>query len=112
MIKTPKKRVGAGIQPVAPESLQGKRKESPTATASPAKKTKTTSFNFLELGAKKAKAAMTARKMARAGLQLTKTEVRLTHTGSQVPLSKVMRLKYTKGFTQAVRVPCRLEDLV
>ena len=69
-------------------------------------------MNFLDMGAKKAKAALTARKMARAGLDRGKTKLRLTHTGSQLPMSQVMRLKYTKGFTQAVRVPCRLEDLV
>lgn len=93
--------------------LPGKRKESPTAAISAkSKKSKKNAFNFLELGAKKAKAALTARKMARAGLDCRKTKTLLAHTGSQVPLSNVMRLKYTKGFTQAVRVPCRLEDLV
>ena len=68
--------------------------------------------NFLDVGAQKAKAAMTARKMARAGLVVrSKSKLKVSHTGSQVPMEQVMRLKYTKGFTQAVRVPCRLGDL-
>lgn len=103
--KTPKKKMGPS------ESLQGKRKDSPTVAAMPTKKKKKAAFTFLDLGAQKAKASTRNRKMARAGLQSSKTK-KLAHTGSQVPLSNVMRLKYTKGFTQAVRVPCRLEDLV
>ena len=104
--KTPKKAIGP------PSSLPGKRKDSPTAALLPTKKKKKAAFSFLDLGAQKAKASTQARKMARAGLQGAKTKSRLAHTGSQVPLSNVMRLKYTKGFTQAVRVPCRLDDLV
>ena len=65
--------------------------------------------HFLGLGAKQAKAALQARKMARVGVGSRNNKV--AHTGSGVPLSQVMRLKYTKGFTQAVRVPCRLDDL-
>lgn len=110
------------VHRVAPSSLnnKNKRKESPTSsddTAADAvgsgKKAKATvtATNFLGLGAKKAKAALTARKMARAGLERTKKQNRVANTGSGVPLAQVMRLKYTKGFTQAVRIPCRLDDL-
>lgn len=34
-----------------------------------------------------------------------------SNTGSGVPLQNVVRLKYVKGFTQAVRTPCRIDDL-
>lgn len=103
------------IEPIAPSSLntKNKRKESPTsATDIPTslKKAKATATNFLGLGAKKAKAAQTARKMARAGLDRSKTKNRLSNTGSGVRLSQAMRLKHVKGFTQAVRAPCRLDD--
>ena len=113
--KTPSKKPLSAIAPVAPSSLNSKRKESPTAAIpkSPIKKQKADMAvtNFLGLGARKAKAAMTARKMARAGLERSKTKNRVSNTGSGVQLAKVMRLKHVKGFTQAVRVPCRLEDL-
>jgi chromosome transmission fidelity protein 18 len=46
-----------------------------------------------------------------AAVARAKQQVKISHTGSGVPMSQVMRLKYTKGFTQAVRVPCRLDDL-
>jgi chromosome transmission fidelity protein 18 len=80
--------------------------------ASPKKslKAKATSSNFLGVGARKAKAALTARKMERAGLNRSNTN-KVSHTGSGIPQCQVMRLKYVKGFTQAVRVPCRLDDL-
>lgn len=85
------------------------------ASAPPLKKPKApvvvNASNFLGLGAKKAKEAKTARKMARVGLDSIQKQNRLANTGSGVPLAQVMRLKYTKGFTQAVRIPCRLDDL-
>jgi len=37
---------------------------------------------------------------------------RLSNTGSRVPLTQVVKLKYVKGFTQAVRKPCRMQDLM
>ena len=117
---SPPKAAVRAIPTVAPDSL-GKRKESPTSVIAKSpvsnKKQKATATssvtasNFLGWGAKKAKAALTARKMARAGLDLAKAKNRSSNTGSGVPLAHVMRLKHTKGFTQAVRVPCRLEDL-
>lgn len=75
-------------------------------------KTEVTAQNFLGLQAKKAKEARSARTAARAtgGLQVNKNK--LSHTGSEIPLQQVVRLKYVKGFTQAVRTPCRLEDLI
>lgn len=73
---------------------------SPTSTAT----------NFLGIGASQAKAAKSARRAALVGLDRSK-KVKLAHTGSGLRLSQVVRLKYVKGFTQAVRTPCRLQDL-
>ena len=83
--------------------------------------------NFLLMGAKKAKALRSARSAARVGCivsdvhhSLSKLEshkaesthhTRLSNTGSGLPLSHVVKLKYVKGFTQAVSMPCRLDDL-
>jgi len=75
----------------------------------PAKKAK--AQNFLLAGAKKAKAARSARTAARVGFERTSKTSKLSNTGSGVPISQVVRLKYVKGFTQAVRTPCRLDDL-
>jgi len=66
--------------------------------------------NFLGVGARKAKAAQSARKAAQVGFQRSKKQ-KTSHSGSGVPLDQVARLKYVKGFTQAVRTPCRFEDL-
>lgn len=76
--------------------------------------------NFLLVGAKKAKALRSARTAARVGCihgPITSSDskgmnsCRLSNTGSGIPMSDVVRLKYVKGFTQAVSMPCRLEDL-
>lgn len=67
--------------------------------------------NFLRLGAKQAKAARSARSALRAGIDRSSKRQKTSHTGSGVPLSQVVRLKYVKGFTQAVRTPCYPEDL-
>jgi hypothetical protein len=69
--------------------------------------------NFLLAGAKQAKAARSARSAARVGCtgHLTKQN-KVSNTGSGIPLSQVVRLKYVKGFTQAVSTPCPMEDLV
>lgn len=67
--------------------------------------------NFLGVRASKAKEAKTARRAARVGFDRTK-KVKLSNTGSGVELTKVIRFKYQKGFTQAVRAPCQMEDLV
>jgi chromosome transmission fidelity protein 18 len=66
--------------------------------------------NFLGIGAKRAKVAKSARKAAAIGVEIYKKK-KNTHTGSGLLLSQVIRLKYSKGFTQAVRTPCRLQDL-
>lgn len=78
----------------------------------PAKRPKAsmTAQNFLVSGAKKAKEARFARNAARVGVQRSQKN-KAAHTGSGVPFPQVIRLKYVKGFTQAVRTPCRLEDL-
>jgi chromosome transmission fidelity protein 18 len=76
--------------------------------------------NFLLLGAKRAKALRSARTAARVGCKHAAStfndakgiNTRLSNTGSGIPLSDVVRLKYVKGFTQAVSMPCRLEDIL
>ena len=81
-----------------------------TTDLPPTKKAKTQ--NFLLAGAKQAKAARSARTAARVGVRRSSTKAnQLSNTGSGVPISKVVRLKYVKGFTQAVRTPCRMIDL-
>jgi len=73
---------------------------------------KLTAQNFLGVGAMKAKEARSRQKAARVGLsQRVPKRNKTSHTGSGVQLSQVIRLKYLKGFTEAVRTPCRLEDL-
>jgi chromosome transmission fidelity protein 18 len=79
--------------------------------------------NFLLMGAKNAKALRSARSAARVGCivndshhnQLTRDHQtqrgRLSNTGSGMPIKQVVRLRYVKGFTQAVSMPCRLDDL-
>ena len=67
--------------------------------------------NFLLTQAKRSKAAKSAQKRARAGVdRVTKNQV--SYSGSGVPLKQVLRLRYVKGFTQAVRVPCQAEDIL
>jgi len=68
--------------------------------------------NFLGVGAAKAKAARTARKAVQVGFDRSKDRVKLSNTGSGVPLDQVIRFKYQKGFTQAVRLPCNKNDLI
>eukprot|EP00956_Cyclotella_meneghiniana_P010482 scaffold14602_cov52-Cyclotella_meneghiniana.AAC.5 len=67
--------------------------------------------NFLNVGAAKAKEAKSARRAARVGFDRSK-KVKLSNTGSGIELSKVIRFKFQKGFTQAVRAPCQMEDLL
>jgi chromosome transmission fidelity protein 18 len=78
--------------------------------APPPKRSKPTAQNFLQIGAKKAKETRSARNAARVGF-LRSQKNKLSHTGSGVPFSQVIRLKYVKGFTEAVRTPCNLDDL-
>ena len=68
--------------------------------------------NFLSIGAAKAKAARSARRAALVGFRRGKKEAKLSNTGSGVPLKAVVRFKYQKGFTQAVRTPCRSQDIL
>ena len=83
------------------------------------------SNNFLLMGAKKAKALRSARSAARVGCIVNDSHQSTQHnhkeestqrgglsnTGSGMQLSQVVRLKYVKGFTQAVSMPCRLDDI-
>lgn len=99
-------------------------------------KTKHPHANFLLIGAKRAKLARSARNAARvkslpnstssssnhhkveaasllgSTISTKKKTIVMSNTGSGVPLQNVIRLKYVKGFTQAVRTPCQLEDLI
>jgi hypothetical protein len=71
-----------------------------------------TAINFLGIGAKKAKEMKSARRAA-AGLAPGRSskKVKLAHSGSGFALDQVVKMRYVKGFTQAVRTKCRLEDL-
>ena len=66
--------------------------------------------NFLGIGAAKAKASRSARKAALVGFDRAKKKKKISNTGSGVPLDEVLRFKYQKGFTQAVRLPCSRDD--
>lgn len=83
-----------------------------TELAPPAKRTKiAASANFLGVGAAKAKAARTARKAALVGFDKSK-RLKVSNSGSGIPFDQVVRFKYQKGFTQAVRTPCKMEDII
>lgn len=69
-----------------------------------------TNVNFLGIAAKKGKAAKSARRAAALGLNRSSKKQKLAHSGSGFLLSHVVRMKYVKGFTQAVRTPCRMND--
>ncbi|CAJ1930262.1 unnamed protein product [Cylindrotheca closterium] len=72
--------------------------------------TPTNTKNFLGVGAKRARQMKSARKAAAVGLGSKKNK--MAHTGSGLQLNQVIRLRYVKGFTQAVRTPCRREDIL
>lgn len=100
-------------------ATQIKRKTGSNAmTLPPPKKSKASSpnsvatcQNFLQIGARKAMEAKSARHAARVGYDRSKKNKK-SHTGSGVPLSRVLRLKFVKGYTEAVRTPCYAEDLL
>jgi len=105
--------------PVAPKNLPlpssnpaAKHKIKEEDILPPAKRSKPnlTAQNFLGIGAMKAKQARCARKAARVGFQRS-NKSKTSNTGSGVPQAQVIRLKYVKGFTEAVRTPARLDDL-
>lgn len=73
---------------------------------------KQTFQNFLGIGAAKVKAARNARKAAQIGFDRSKNSIKVSNTGTGVPLDQVLRFKYQKGFTQAVRLPCTKKDLL
>jgi chromosome transmission fidelity protein 18 len=99
---------------VSPRKL-GARKLEDIAAAVPVPKRPRTSHspsaakNFLGMGAKRAKLAHSARKAAAVGLGC-KTN-KMAHTCSGFRLNQAIRLRHVKGFTQAVRTPCRQHDL-
>jgi len=71
--------------------------------------------NFLGRRAARAKEARTARRAARVGFERKgggSRSAKLSNTGSGEELARVIRFRYQKGFTQAVRAPCELEDLL
>jgi chromosome transmission fidelity protein 18 len=80
-------------------------------TKAPSPNSVATSHNFLLIGARKALEAKSARTAARVGYDRSKKDKK-AHTGSGVPLPHVLRLKFVKGYTEAVRTPCYLKDLV
>lgn len=67
--------------------------------------------NFLVLGAVKAKTAKSKRKAELVGFDRSK-KFKKSNSGSGVPFNQIVRFKYQKGFTQAVRTCCRMEDLM
>jgi len=73
---------------------------------------KTKFNNFLGRHATHAKAARKARSAARVGIEKGPKKQKLAHSGSGALLENVLRYKYQKGFTQAVRVPLKIEDLL
>lgn len=120
--KLPAPSVVAAPMEAAPElsamntSSPDKREASSSSDAPLAKRrktpspTKATAHNFLGLQARKVKQQRSARTAARVGVERSHKH-QTSHTGSGVPLTQIVRLRYIKGFTQAVRAPCRLEDL-
>ena len=93
-------------------TITAKKRPVPT-NASPGsaekRKKPVTVQNFLGIEARKSKQMRSARTAARVGM--VKRHNKLSHSGSQMPLNQVVRLKYVKGFTQAVRAPCKLDNL-
>ena len=72
-----------------------------------------TAQNFLGLGALKAKAARTKRKAAQvSGFNKSKKRVKRSYTGTGLSLDQVIKFRYQKGFTQAVRQPCTKNDVM
>lgn len=101
-------------QPTKKRSDNTSAEDSMDQNQPPPKKRSKASPNFLVLGAKRAreaKAARLAKQNNVAGCHRSKKDEKKSNTGSGVPFQQVLRLKYIKGFTQAVRNPCRLEDL-
>lgn len=96
-----------------PKQQVAEKLPSTTPKKQPAKAGSNTSAakNFLGFRAAKAKEAKSAARAARVGFDRTK-KVKLSNSGSGVEITKVIRFKYQKGFTQAVRAPCQLEDLL
>jgi len=86
------------------------RKESDTSDISVLKVNMQKSF--LGIGASRAKALRTEQKAARVGFDRSKSKVKVSNTGSGVPLDQVIRFKHQKGFTQAIRHPCRKDDII
>jgi len=80
------------------------------------KKRRKHSLNFLGVGATKVKAARAAHRKA-TFLGIGPDNVtggkrpKLSNTGSRVPITQVIRYKFQKGFSQAIRMPCRKEHL-
>jgi len=104
--------------PLSPARMTPRKLDRYPASASPianriTKSTPSpTAGNFLGIAAKKGKAAKSARRAAALGLNRSSSKKqKLAHSGSGFLLTHVVRMKYVKGFTQAVRTPCRLNDL-
>ena len=97
-----------GLTTPASKRLKSSQKTSPLSSPSPVASAK----NFLGLGAKKARQSKSARKAAAVGLDIARSKKqKKAHTGSGLLLNQVIRMRYVKGFTQAVHTPCNLKDL-
>lgn len=96
-------------QPKNTETPESMKRPSESPSSSGKRRKTVTAQNFLGIQARKSKQMRSARTAARVGM--TKKRKKESHTGSQALLSEVVRLKYVKGFTQAVRAPCKLSDL-
>mmetsp|Transcript_24900 Transcript_24900/g.34806 ORF Transcript_24900/g.34806 Transcript_24900/m.34806 type:complete len:140 (-) Transcript_24900:917-1336(-) len=92
----------------------GNKRLKPNSFAKTTKKPKPSTIvasNFLGIGAAKAKAARTARKAAMVGFDRSSKKAKLSNSGSGVPFNQVIRFRYQKGFTQAVRTPVVSKDI-
>ena len=97
---------------VSPSKLPSKANTTPAKLLSkPKTGNNSAAKNFLGKRAANAKEAKSAKRAARVGFDRSK-KTKFSNTGSGVELSKVIRFKYQKGFSQAVRAPCPLEDLI
>ncbi len=98
---------------VSPSKLPTKATTTPAKKSLPKPKTGNNSAakNFLGKRAAKAKEAKSLKRAAIVGFDRSK-KTKFSNTGSGVELSKVIRFKYQKGFSQAVRAPCPIEDLI
>lgn len=98
-------------RPPMGNSPEGHEAKSPKSTSKMSLKPTSVVKNFLVIGAFKAKTAKCKRKAALVGFDRSK-KFKKSNSGSGVSFNQIVRFKYQKGFTQAVRTCCRMEDLM